>query len=215
MLVVGHVGAGVGVLGEGGVGRETLLPFGLEVDAPRLAAGWWRRGHTGRQRGVAGDGRLGRVWCSSWSWWHGVALDSGQGVGRAQHGTEVKLCRVADVGQDRGGVLHPRDRHGDLVVARRAHLRPRDPEAVDPAVQDVHRLLQLGLGHLVLRLVDDGQSPGQVQPQLGRPFGTEHCRKRAEGDGDDSQDADEEIPPLPLLGSRRRRAHASSASSSP
>ena len=112
-----------------------------------------------------------------------VALVAGlsvERVGGAQDRPEVELRRVADVGQHRGGVLHAGDRHRDLVVARRAHLRAGHAEPVDPVVEDVHRLLQLGLRDGLRGLVDDGQATRQVETELGGPFGREDGGKRTQ-----------------------------------
>ena len=215
MLVVGHAGARAGVLREPGVGPRGVgrvaLHRAVGDDVEIGGVGGVGR-PAGRQRAVARERLPGRLGLRGLGGFGGLAQR--QRVSGALDGPEVELRRVADVGQHRGGVLHAGDRHGDLVVARRAHLRAGHPEPVDAVVEDIHRFLELGLRDGLRGLVDDGQTPRQVEAELGGPFDREDGGKRTQGDDHDRQHAGKKVPPLPRLGSRRRRAHASSASPS-
>ena len=132
----------------------------------------------------------------------GLRLGGGVGRGVAERGAEVELGGRADLCDHLPGVLHPRDRHHDLV-ALRAHCGPRHPEAVHPVGEDGHGFVQLCIRGLRGRLVDDREAPGEVEAELGLPAGRHGEGQRAEGHGHHEDDAQQQRP-VPLgLGAGR------------
>ena len=73
------------------------------------------------------------------------ALRDGLGVGEAEHGAEVHPRRLPDLVEHLLRVGHAGDGDRDLVLARRLHLRAGHAEPVDAQVQDVDRLVEVGL----------------------------------------------------------------------
>ena len=136
-------------------------------------------------------------------------------VGEAQHGPEVHARRLPDLLEDLLGVGHAGNGDRDLVLPGGLHLRTGHAQAVDPEVQDVDRLVEIGLADVcALGRVDDRDAAGEVQAQPRRPLRGEHGGEGPHRDRHDDQDADQQVASLSSLGpAPRLGAHASSASS--
>ena len=90
---------------------------------------------------------------------------------RSTHGAEVHARRLPDLVQHLLGIGDAGDGHRNLVLPRGLHLRAGHAEPVDPKVQDVDRLVQIGLRHMrTLGRVATATPPARSKPTRGDHF---------------------------------------------